>query len=48
MTIFDPFKSPQLQGTKNLTVQNLLKKSLVLGPLGLGVKLAPKTMLKGS
>ena len=34
MAIFDPFKKPQLQGTKNLTLKNLLKKSLVLGPLG--------------
>ena len=30
MTIFDPFKSSQLQGTKKLTLQNFLKKSLVL------------------
>ena len=32
MTIFDPFKSPQFQGTK-FTLQILLKKSLVLMPL---------------
>ena len=34
ITIFDLLKIPQLQGTKILTLKNLLKKSLVLGPLG--------------
>ena len=42
MTIFDPFKSPQVEGTKILTLQNLLKKSLVFNPLGYGIKLSPK------
>ena len=34
MAIFDLLKSPQLQGTKILSLEILLKKSLVLGPLG--------------
>ena len=48
MVIFEPFKSPQGQGTKILKLQNLLKKSLVFGPSGQGMNLPPKTTFKGS
>ena len=48
MTIFDPFKSPQLRKTNKFTLLKLLQMSLVLMFLGKDTKLAPKILLKGS